>query len=66
MLTTIILHDNGIDIIKVTPEEKENYRLKNRLLELNNIIEIIMNLLYLVKMMLMMYCKIKVTHDDIT
>ena len=34
MLTTIILHDNGIDIIKVTPEEKENYRLKNRLIRI--------------------------------
>ena len=31
MLTTIILHDNGTDIIKFTPQEKENYRLKNRL-----------------------------------
>ena len=34
MLTTIILHDNGTDIIKFTPEEKEKYRLKNRLIRI--------------------------------
>ena len=34
MLTTIILHDNGTDIIKFTLEEKEKYRLKNRLIRI--------------------------------